>query len=46
MNTGNPHNDRQTCPNCGSSNLTVIAEHEPDGYNGYKCEDCGCTFGN
>lgn len=36
----------QICPNCGSNNLTVTAEHASDGYNGYRCNDCGCEFGN
>ena len=46
MKTGNPWHDRQKCPHCGSQNLTVTAEHSSHGYNGYKCNDCGCNFGN
>lgn len=34
------------CPNCGSDHVEQTADHCKDGYNGYKCNDCGCTFGD
>ena len=34
------------CPNCGSDHVEQTADHCSDGYNGYKCNDCGCTFGD
>lgn len=45
-NNSNPWHRTQQCPQCGSTHLEVTAEHGPDGYNGYKCLDCGCSFGN
>jgi len=44
--SSNPWHRRQTCPNCGSNNLTITAEHDTSGYNGYRCNACGCVFGN
>lgn len=44
--TGNPWHDRQRCPRCGSRDLTVTAEHDSRGYNGYRCNACGCQFAN
>jgi len=46
IHTGNPHHDRQSCPQCGSRDLAVTAEHDTRGYNGYRCNSCGCRFGN
>lgn len=34
------------CPNCDSFNITQIADHSANGYNGYICNDCKCQFGN
>ncbi len=36
----------ETCPYCNSNNVTQIADHSIDGYNGFVCEDCGCHFGH
>ncbi|MDY7026690.1 MAG: hypothetical protein SVR04_00175 [Spirochaetota bacterium] len=46
IHTGNPHHDRQRCPRCGSQDLTVTAGHSSRGYNGYRCNACGCQFAN
>ena len=37
---------QEKCPACGSDNTKQLADHCSNGYNGYECEDCGCTWGN
>ncbi len=45
-NSSNPWHKRQRCPNCGSDDLEITSEHDTGGCNGYRCNKCGCSFGN
>ena len=38
--------EEEKCPSCGSEHVEQTADHCSDGYNGYKCKECGCTFAN
>ena len=44
--SSNSWHKRQNCPQCGSNDLIITAEHDSSGYNGYRCNKCGCNFGN
>jgi len=34
------------CPQCGSDKVVQVADHCSHGYNGYRCGNCNCHWGN